>query len=197
MLIVLYIILAISLFVIKNIYYHASIALIVAALLFLLPFNKVKSGIIPIFLLLFFTFTGNVFFHPGRIIYEAVSIPITDEGLYTAGLRTLRVFSMIFAAKILTYALPVDRMLLTIGRLAGPFEKAGLPLRDFFDIMGLTVKALPVLTQRLSRSYREDLENNNIRGFRNRLRHLVSFIMPVFAESIRSPEEFLVSRDGE
>lgn len=192
--VLLYIIFSISLFIVKNIYYHAAIALIVTAVLLLLPFSKVKGGIIPIFLLLLFTFAGNLFFHPGRIIYETFFAAITDEGLYTAGLRTLRVFSMIFAAKILTYALPVDRMLITIGKAAAPLEKAGLPVRDFFDIMGLTLKALPVLTQRLSEAYRNDLEKNSIRGFRNRLRHLVSFMLPVFAESIRSPEKFVVSK---
>lgn len=191
--IVLYIVFSISLFVVKDINYHAAIAVIVTVFLLLLPFSKIKSGIIPIFLLLLFTFAGNIFFHPGRIMYEGFFAAITDEGLYTAGLRTLRVFSMIFAAKILTHLLPLEKMLLTIGRLAGPF--AGPPVRDFLDIMGLTLKALPVLTQRLSEAYRNDLEKNSIKGFRNRLRHLVSFMLPVFTESIRSPEEFIVSTD--
>lgn len=195
MLMVLYIIFSISLFVVKSINYHAVLAGIVTAVLFQIPINKVKSGLLPILLLLFFTFAGNLLFHPGRIIYETFFAAITDEGLYIAGIRTLRVFSMIFAAKILTHLLPLDRMLLSIVRIAGPLERAGLPVRDFFEIMGLTLKALPVLTQRLSEAYREDLGKNSIRGFRNRLRHLVSFMLPVFTESIHSPEEFIVSKE--
>lgn len=194
--IVLYIFFSITLFIVKSINYHAAIAVFVTVVLFLVPFSKVKSGLIPIFLLLLFTFAGNLFFHPGRIIYETFFAVITDEGLYTAGVRTLRVFSMIFAAKILTHFLPLEKMLLTINRLAGPLERVGIPARDFFDIMGLTINALPILMQRLSEDYRNDIEKNSIRGFRNRLRHLVLFMLPVFTESIRSPEEFIAPKDN-
>lgn len=195
--ILIYVVFSISLFTLKSIYYHVFIALIVLSLLLLLPFSKVKSGFLPIIVFLLFTFGGNLFFHPGRIIYDNGFLLITNEGLITSCVRTLRVFSMIFGAKILTHVLPADEMIQAMDRMLRPLEKMGLPVGNFFYVMGLTLKVFPVLIDYLSRAYREDVVNNGVSGFRGRMRHMVLFLMPVFIRSIRSPESFFASdRNG-
>lgn len=195
-LIFLYIALSVSLFLVKSLYYQAAIATAVFLILIFMPFKKIKGGLFPIMLFLVFTFAGNIFFHSGRIIAGSGILSITDDGLLLAGIRTLRVFSMICSAKILTSRLPLNEMILAMNRILSPLERIGIPVRDFFYIMGLTVKALPVLSSHLAVSYMEDLKNKGIRGFRGRLRHLVSFIMPVFTESIKAPESFFVSEEN-
>lgn len=195
-LIFLYIALSVSLFLIKSLYYQAVIAAMVFLVLIFMPFKKIRGGLFPIMLFLAFTFAGNLFFHSGRIIAGNGILAITDEGLFMAGLRTLRVFSMICSAKILTVILPLNEMVLAMNRILSPLENIGLPVRDFFYIMGLTVKALPVLSSHLAGAYMEDLKNKGVSGFRGRLRHLVSFIMPVFTESLRTPESFFVSEEN-
>ncbi|GAB4415505.1 MAG: hypothetical protein OHK0032_11640 [Thermodesulfovibrionales bacterium] len=144
---------------------------------------------------LLFTFAGNLFFHSGRIIYGNGLLSVTDEGLRFAGIRTLRVFSMIGGAKILTALLPPDKMIQAMDRILRPLERIGLPVRDFFSIMGLTLKSFPLLTDYLLRTYREDIKKNELRGFRNRIRHMASFLMPIFVKSIRSPENFFDYRE--
>jgi energy-coupling factor transporter transmembrane protein EcfT len=83
-------------------------------------------------------------------------------------------------------------MISGMDRLLGPLEKTGIPVKEFFAIMGLTMKSFPLLTAHLSKTYREERENMNIRGFRNRMGHMVTFMMPVFIESIRTPERFFI-----
>lgn len=197
LLILLYFMLTASLFLINNIYYQIFTAAGVFLLLLLLPFEKVKGGLIPILLFLVFTFAGNLFFHTGRIIYGSGFWSITDDGLHAAVVRTLRIFSMICSAKALTAALPADKMVRAINRMLSPLERFGLPVKDFCSVMNLTVSALPLLTQHIAKTYAEELKNNNIRGFRSRARHLALFIMPVFIDSIRSPESFFISGDNE
>lgn len=192
-LILLYAVFSVSLFLVKGIYYQAAIAAVVFLVLMFMPFSKIKSGLLPIILFLVFTFAGNLFFHSGRIILGSGILSITDDGLFLAGLRTLRVFSMIGSSKILTAILPLNEMIRAMSRILSPLESLGLPVKDFFYIMGLTLKALPILSGNIAGHYMDDLKNKGIRGFRGRLRHLVSFILPVFSESIRSPESFFVS----
>jgi energy-coupling factor transport system permease protein len=185
-----YIIFAISLFTVKTIYYHIAISSVVAVALLFLPFKKVKGGFLPISLFLMFAFLGNIFFHPGRIIYDYGFLSVTDEGLYISGVRTLRVFSMVFGAKILTHLLPLNEMIHSLDRMFRPLEKTGLPVRDFFQMMGLTLKAFPVLIKHISDEYKEIMKSKDVTGFRSSIKYIVSFMMPVFVKSIQSPESF-------
>lgn len=190
----LYVVFALSLFFIRNIYSHLFIALSVSFFLLLLPFRAIKGGLIPIIVFLLFTFGGNIFFHPGRIIYGNGFLSITDEGIRFASIRTLRVFSMIGGAKILTSLLPPGEMIKAMDRILRPLERIGLPVSEFFSIMGLTLKSFPLLTDYLLRTYREDIKKNELRGFLSRVKHTALFLMPIFVESIRSPEKFFDTR---
>ncbi len=192
----LYVVFLVTLFIVQDIGLHILAAgTVLFFALVILPPKKLKSGSLPIFLFLLFTFGGNLFFHSGRILYSGGFFSITDEGLSLAGLRTLRVFSMIFAAKILTSVLTVDEMIQAMARMLGPIERIGLPVKDFFSVMGLTLKSFPLLMAHLLKTYREETVNNEVRGFTKRLRHTVSFLMPVFVKSIRSPESFFESQN--
>jgi energy-coupling factor transport system permease protein len=195
--ILLYVLLAASLFLVRDIHYHLAAAAGVTLSLLFLPRKMVKGGLVPITVFLLFTFCGNLFFHSGRILYGSGFLSITDEGLVAANVRTLRLFSMIYGAKILTFVLPPERMIGVLGRVFSPLERIGIPAGELFSVMGLTLKSFPLLTSRVSKAYRENMDNRESEGFRSRIKHLVSFLLPVFVDSIRSPEDFFGDEKGE
>ena len=196
LIIFLYVLFVITLFFIQGIVFHSITALtVVCSAVIVLPLKRVRGGIVPITLFLLFTFAGNLFFQPGRILYGNDLLSVTDEGLLMAAIRTLRILSMIFAAKILTGILSMDEMIHSLEAVLKPLERIGLPVKDFFCVMGLTLKAFPVLMNHLVKTYREEITNQDNHGFRRRMRHIVSFLLPVFVESIRSPEAFFVSSE--
>jgi energy-coupling factor transport system permease protein len=196
LIIFLYVLLVITLFLIQDIVLHGIIALTIFCIaVIVLPLKRVKGGLVPITLFLLFTFAGNLFFQPGRILYGNDLLSVTDEGLLMAGIRTLRILSMILAAKILTGILSMDEMIHSLETVLKPLERIGLPVKDFFYVMGLTLKAFPLLMNHLVKTYREEIKDHENHGFRGRMRHMVSFLLPVFVESIRSPETFFVSSD--
>lgn len=184
----------ISLFFIHDVYVHMCVAaaLFLVSLCVLTP-KKLKSGLLPIAIFLLFTFTGNLFFHSGKIIFTYSFFSITDEGMTLAGIRTLRVFSLIFAARLLTSLLTVDRLVLALEGILTPLEKTGVPIKEFFLVMGLTLKAFPALTAYLLKTYREEIRAKGAQGVSGRIAHMVAFLMPVFVKSIQSPEDFFLS----
>ncbi len=190
-----YILFVISLFIIRSveIQMFAAVSVFIIALI-LLPLKKVRGGAVPITVFLLFTFGGNLFFHSGKIIYSGEYLTITDEGLRFAALRTLRIFSMLFGAKILTGLLSMDKIIGAFEGMLRPLERFGVPVKDFFSVMALTLESFPVLIDYLGKAYREDIRNNGIKGFRKRVRHMVSFMMPIFVKSIRSPESFFETK---
>lgn len=183
--------LAVSLFFIKDINIHAIISICIIIPLFFIPFKKVRGGFLPITLFLIFTFISNLFYQSGRIIF-AGPVTVTDEGLILASVRTLRVFDMIFAAKILTATTPVEDMLGSLKQILGPLEKIGLPVHEFFSATALTLKCFPLIKRELIKSYEDNIKGADPVSFREKTRMIASFMIPMFVESIRDPEKFFI-----
>lgn len=186
----------VSLFFVQGISLQAIAAgaVVVVALMTLSP-GRLKGGLFPIAFFLLFTFAGNLFFHSGKILYGIGPLSVTDEGIHLAGVRTLRVFSMIGAAKILTGTLSVDELVRSLEEILKPLERIGIPVKDFFSIMGLTMQSFPALMTYLLKEYRQHMNDREVRGIRQRMGLVASFLMPVFVRSIQSPESFFVSPD--
>ena len=187
--------LAVSLFIIKDINIHAVISVCIIISLFFIPFRKVKGGFLPITLFILFTFISNLFYQSGQVIYIAGPVTLTDEGLVLAAIRTLRVFDMIFAAKVLTATTPLKDMLESLKRILGPLERTGLPVHDFFATTALTLKCFPLIKQELSGVYKNSIKNAEAVSFRDKTRMIASFMIPMFTESIRDPEKFFIQAE--
>ncbi|MBI3593142.1 MAG: hypothetical protein HY099_06665 [Nitrospirae bacterium] len=197
---------AVTIFLVRNINLHLIMASGVTLLLFFIPFRKVRSGFLPIMLFISFTFISNLFYQSGRVIYVLGSLTITAEGLRLAAIRMLRVFDMVYAAKILTAATPMEDMINSLRKISRPLERIGVPVHEFFTIMALTLKCFPVLKQRLYQGYKEMLNGSQektenysgvkfpgykiVFNFRTTMKMIASFLIPLFIESMTEPEKF-------
>jgi energy-coupling factor transport system permease protein len=186
-----YIAFIIGLFFMKNLLFFFGIFILMAILLARIPMSSLIRGWIPITIFLFFTFFSNLFFQHGRILFQAGPVFVTEEGLTSALLRTIRIFCMIAGAKILTATTGIEPLISGFAKLLKPFERFGVPVEEFFSTMGLTMKSLPRLKEQVVREYRTAVKDRKITGFRNRATVISSFLMPLFVKSIRSPETFL------
>ena len=147
------------LFIAENIRFHiAATACVVTALMFV-PFRRVKGGFLPISLFLGFTFVSNLFYQSGEVIAVAGPVTVTDEGLRIAALRALRVFELVYAAKILTYAVPLEAMIASLKNILQPLQRIGLPVHEFFSITALTLRCFPVIKQKLYERYGEAMRH--------------------------------------
>lgn len=155
-----------------------------------MPLKTLKSGWLPISIFLLFTFMSNAVGRHGRIVFSAGVFMVADEGIHIAAVRTLRVFLMIGGAKVLMSVTTAEEMIDGLGSLFGPLERVGLPARDFFHTMGLTMKCFPVLKNMVSEAYRENIRTCNMPGFWGRARVVSSYLMPLFVKSLQSPESF-------
>jgi energy-coupling factor transport system permease protein len=193
--IIIYVLFLVSLFVIKDMTGYLFLLGILCLFLVKLPSKSLKAGWIPISLFLLFTFIGNVLGRHGRVLLPAGFFTVTDEGLYIAAFRTVRLGLMIGGAKVLMASARTEDMVAALGRLFGPFEKIGIPVKDFFHIMGLTVKCFPVLKDMASEAYHKNVGKGDVRGFWGRAKVISLFLMPLFVQSLRSPESFFEGAD--
>lgn len=168
-------------------------AVLLAALSFCLmtvPFRALKAGWLPIIMFLTFTSVSNALHHSGRIIFVVGSVMLTQEGLHLAALRTLRVLLMIGGVKFLLAKTTSDQVVRAMATLLKPFQKIGVPVEDFFHTVGLTMKCFPILKDSIAHHYRENIRNGETQGMLSKAKLMARFMLPLFVESIRSPELF-------
>lgn len=185
-----YIIFIVCLFLIKNLTVYLLIFIAISIFLIRIPLKSLKSGLIPISIFLVFTFISNVFFQHGKILYSAGSVIITEEGLHIALIRMMRVFFMIAGAKILVATTQIELLIGAFGKLLKPLERLGIPVVEFFSTMGLAMKSLPRLKDKVAEMYREKIKEGNVKGFWDRARVVSMLLLPLFVRSIQSPESF-------
>jgi energy-coupling factor transport system permease protein len=188
--IIFYCLFVVLLFVFDNLTGYIFASAMLSFFFLKMPLKTLKSGWLPISIFLLFTFMSNAIGRHGRIVFSAGVFMVTDEGIHIAAVRTLRVFLMISGAKVLMYVTRAEEMIDGLGRLFGPLERVGLPVRDFFHTMGLTMKCFPVLKNMASEAYRENMRTCDMPGFWGRARVASSFLMPLFVKSLQSPESF-------
>ncbi len=200
--IVFYCLFVVLLFVFDNLPAYLCAAAILGLFFVKMPLKTLKSGWLPISMFLLFTFISNAVGRHGRIVFSAGVLMLTDEGVHIAAVRTLRVFLMIGGAKVLMSFTKAEEMIDGLGRLFGPLERVGLPARDFFHTMGLTMTCLPILKNMAFEAYRENMRTCDTPSFWGRARVASSCLLPLFLKSLQSPESFFVQQpatraDGE
>jgi energy-coupling factor transport system permease protein len=185
-----YILFIAAIFIVQDVTVYLFILFVLFIFLVRIPWRSLKRGWIPISLLIFFTFTSNVLFQSGKILYQAGPFSITDEGITIALIRTMRLFFMIAGAKILTATTTIESLVGACGRMLKPLERFGVPVAEFFSTAGFTMKSLPRLKDQLIDTYKQKVKEDSIQGFWNRIKIVSLFLLPLIAKSLQSPEIF-------
>lgn len=188
--ILLYLCFSLSLFFVSNLkvlLYASSTAL---CILIFSSNKKFRSGVIPITIFLLVTFLGNLFFHSGKIVFVFFGAEITEEGVYTASTRTIRVFLLIFGAKLVTINCDMETLLNGAGNLLKPLEKIGVPVKGFMETTALSLSAFPLIKDKIKESYEEKADKENVGSISKKIKLLLSLILPIFISSLKAPEKF-------
>ena len=190
--IILYTIFVICLFFIKDpaVYLFIFPTVLLVIIILRVSFRVLKSGWVPISLLVLFTFISNALFQHGKIWYQTGPLIITDEGLNIAFIRTMRVLLMIAGAKLLTATTTPDSLASALGTFLRPLKRLKIPVDDLLHIMGLTLKSLPRLKKEIVGNYREKISRENINGFRDRVRVISTQLVPIFIICMQVPERY-------
>ncbi len=166
------------------------IALPVSVLLLRLPGRILRAGWIPIVMLLGYTFFGNLLGGQGRVVFSLGGMALTDEGVHAAAVKSLRFYLMIAGVKILMAPAPPADLVAGLQRLCAPLERLGVRPHNFFHILGLTIRCFPVLQKRMAHQYRAAVSVREAPGVWARAQAIASIMLPLFAESMTSPEVF-------
>jgi len=185
--ILLYLLLVIAIFLFDNFRIGLLLLLVTVIIAVRVPLSMLKRGVVPILFFLIFTFLSNVLFQEGTVSYEIFGFPITHEGLRRGGLLTLRLFTLILGAKILTATTEAGDLVRGMTELLGPAGRVGF-VSELMLTMSLTLRLLPIVYDEALDLYR-NVKNSAGSGIAGKIKRAVSLLAPLFERSLQKARD--------
>ena len=185
--ILLYLLLVIAIFLTENLMFGLLLLLVTVIIAARVPFSALKRGVVPIVFFLIFTFLSNVLFQEGTVYYEIFGLSITEEGLIRGGHLTLRLFTLILGAKILTATTEAGSLVRGMTALLGPAARVGF-VSELMLTMSLTLRLLPIVYDEAVELYR-NVKNSGGSGIAGKIKLAVSLLTPLFERSLQKAKE--------
>lgn len=179
--------LVIAIFLFDNFRFGLLLLLVTILCAVRVPLSTLKRGLVPILLFLLFTFLSNVLFQEGTLYYEVWGVPVTEEGLGRGRLLTLRLFTLILGAKILTATTGAGDLVRGMTALLGPVGRVGF-VSELMITMSLTLRLLPIVYDEAIDLFK-DVKNSGKAGISGKMRHAVSLLTPLFERSLQKAKE--------
>lgn len=191
----------ISLFIIVNFggYLIALASLSFVIVISRVPLKFILKGLKPIFLIIVFTFTINMFMTKGTTLIEIGFLTITREGLYIAVFMGIRLILLIIGSSLLTLTTKPINLTDGIEKLLSPWRKIGLPAHELAMMMTIALRFIPTLLEETDKIMKAqmargaDFESGNIM---NRAKSLIPLLVPLFISAFRIAQDLAMAMEA-
>lgn len=165
-----------------------------------IPGHFFLKNLRPFVWLFIITFLIHALTTPGTALITApfVAVSVTEQGLWSAGVYTIRLGLLIITAALLTLTTaPID---LTDGleRLLSPLKRIRVPVHEFVLMVTLSLRFLPILLQEAQRLRNAQVSRGaSFEGnLMNRIKNIVPMIVPLFISALRRADELAIAMEA-
>lgn len=163
------------------------------------PLNFILKGLKPIFLIIIFTFTINMFMIGGEVIWQWGVLHITKEGLYTAIFMALRLVLLIIGSSLLTLTTKPISLTDGIESLLDPLKVFKVPAHELAMMMTIALRFIPTLLEETDKIMKAqmargaDFESGNII---KRAKSLIPLLVPLFISAFRIAQDLAMAMEA-
>lgn len=191
----------ISLFIVEDIRVFGLVTVFLIGIINLskVPMSYILRGLKPIFLIIVFAFTINLFMTPGDPVFEYGIFTITLQGIYQAVFMVLRLVYLIIGTSLLTLTTSPIALTDGIEHLLNPYKKIGLPAHELAMMMTIALRFIPTLLEETDKIMKAqmargaDFESGNIL---NRAKALIPLLVPLFISAFRRADELAMAMEA-
>lgn len=191
----------ISLFLVKS---FTGFATETAFLTLIIYVSRVKlrfilKGLKPVFLIIIFTVTVNMFMTKGETLVSIWFLTITRQGLYNAGFMGLRLVLLILGSSLLTLTTKPINLTDGIERLLSPYRRFGLPAHELAMMMTIALRFIPTLLEETDKIMKAqmargaDFESGNLI---QRAKSLIPLLVPLFISAFRIAQDLAMAMEA-
>ena len=172
-------------------------------LLMMIGISKVQprvflKGMKPVVFIVVCTAILNLFYTSGTVLWSWGILKITEEGIWKAGFKVLRILMLIACTLLLTYT--TSPILLTDGleKLLRPLKKLNFPVHELSMMMSIALRFIPTLIQETDKiisaqkARGADFDSGNLI---QKAKALIPILIPLFISSFRRAEELAIAME--
>ncbi|HZK01836.1 MAG TPA: energy-coupling factor transporter transmembrane component T [Anaerovoracaceae bacterium] len=191
----------ISLFLVKDFlgFFLTILFLSVIIIIAKVPVRFIFKGLKPIFFIIIFTFTVNMFMTKGTPLASLGFLVITKEGLYNAFFMGLRLILLIIGSSLLTLTTKPINLTDGIERLLSPFRRIGIPAHELAMMMTIALRFIPTLLEETDKIMKAqmargaDFETGNLL---RRAKSLIPLLVPLFISAFRIAQDLAMAMEA-
>lgn len=191
----------ISLFFVQNFWGFLVVSGFLALIILLskVPHRFILKGLKPIFLIIVFTFTINMFMTKGTPLVSIWFLTITEEGLYNAFFMGLRLILLIIGSSLLTLTTKPIHLTDGIEMLLSPFRRIGVPAHELAMMMTIALRFIPTLLEETDKIMKAqmargaDFESGNLL---RRAKSLIPLLVPLFISAFRIAQDLAMAMEA-
>lgn len=171
---------------------------IMAYIIAKLPAKLILKSMKPVVPIIIFTAVLNIFFIEGTPIFEWQFIKVTEEGLITALLMTVRILCLIAGSSLLTYTSSPIALTDGLERLMKPLSVIKVPVHELAMMMTIALRFIPLLIEETGKimaaqkARGADMESGTII---QRAKALVPILIPLFVSAFRRADELALAME--
>jgi len=181
-------------------YVAALVALAVVIAVSTVPPKYMLRGLRAIFFLIILTAALNIFLFPGETILFGIGfVRVSQEGLIHAGQMVFRLVLLISGSSVLTLTTTPTQFTDAIEFVLKPFEKLGLPAREFAMMMTITLGQIPSLlgdTDKIMKAQMARGADFDTGGLIKKAKSMIPLLVPLFVSAFRRADDLAVGMEA-
>ena len=164
-----------------------------------IPLKSIVRGLRPVMIIIIFTAVLNMFFTPGKVIFQVWKISFTQEGVVRAVFMVLRISLLIAGTFLLTYTTPPIALTDGMESLFNPLKKLRVPVHEMAMMMSMALRFIPTLikeTDKIMSAQRARGADFETGSLIQRARALLPLLVPLFVSAFRRADELAVAMES-
>ncbi|MBQ3497135.1 MAG: energy-coupling factor transporter transmembrane protein EcfT [Oscillospiraceae bacterium] len=155
-------------------------------------------GLRPVLFIVIFTGVLNIFYTPGRILWQFGFLRVTEEGLIAAFFMMLRIALLIMGTFLLTYTTSPINLTDGLESLLSPLKRLRVPVHELSMMMSIALRFIPTLIEETDKimsaqkARGADFESGSIL---RRAKALIPLLVPLFVSAFRRADELATAME--
>ncbi|MDQ2087615.1 energy-coupling factor transporter transmembrane component T [Herbivorax sp. ANBcel31] len=163
-----------------------------------IPVLYTLKGLKPVIFIVVFTALINIFFTPGRVLFEYWFVEITLEGLDRGLKLAFRILLLVAGMSLLPLTTTPTTLTDGIEKICSPLKRIGVPVHDLAMITSIALRFVPVLLDETNRiikaqaSRGADFETGNII---EKVKNYIPVMVPLFMNTFKRADELSLAME--
>ena len=179
-------------------YAIVALSLVLAVRVSRVGLRPLVRGLRPVLFIVIFTGVLNIFYTPGRILWQLDFLRVTEEGLIAAFFMMLRIALLIMGTFLLTYTTSPINLTDGLESLLSPLKRVHAPVHELAMMMSIALRFIPTLIEETDKimsaqkARGADFESGSLL---RRAKALIPLLVPLFVSAFRRADELATAME--